>query len=48
MMWRIKSDENEILNIDVSVASGRVFRIGLLIQGKPPKIGELMKWVVKG
>jgi len=29
-------------------AAGRVFRIGLLIQGKPPKAGELAKWIVKG
>jgi ABC-2 type transport system permease protein len=29
-------------------AAGRVFRIGLLMQGKPPKIHELLSWVVKG
>jgi ABC-2 type transport system permease protein len=29
-------------------AAGRIFRVGLLIQGKPPKITEIVKWVVRG
>ena len=29
-------------------AAGRVFRIGLLMQGKPPKPMEIVKWVVRG
>jgi ABC-2 type transport system permease protein len=29
-------------------AGGRVFRVGLLMQGKPPKLGELVRWIVKG
>lgn len=29
-------------------AAGRVFRIGLLMQGKPPKPTEIVKWVFQG
>jgi ABC-2 type transport system permease protein len=29
-------------------AGGRVFRVGLLMQGKPPKLGELLRWIVRG
>jgi ABC-2 type transport system permease protein len=29
-------------------AGGRVFRVGLLLQGKPPKLGELMRWILRG
>lgn len=29
-------------------AAGRVFRVGLLMQGKPPKLAEIMKWAIRG
>jgi ABC-2 type transport system permease protein len=29
-------------------AAGRIFRVGILMQGKGARIGEMMKWVVRG
>jgi ABC-2 type transport system permease protein len=29
-------------------AAGRIFRVGLLLQGKPPKITEMARWVLRG
>ncbi|MCP4546978.1 MAG: ABC transporter permease [bacterium] len=29
-------------------AGGRIFRVGILMQGQPPKLGEMVKWIFKG
>jgi ABC-2 type transport system permease protein len=29
-------------------AGGRIFRVGLLMQGQPPRIGDLLRWAVRG
>lgn len=37
-----------IATIAVCWVAARIFRIGILLQGKPPNIAELMRWAVRG
>lgn len=34
--------------IVISWAASRIFRVGILLQGKPPSAAELLKWAVRG
>jgi ABC-2 type transport system permease protein len=29
-------------------AGGRILRVGLLLQGKPPKLAQLIGWILRG
>ncbi len=46
-LWQVLVAMALLLGTTVAViwAGGRIFRIGLLMQGKPPTLPELMKWI---
>ncbi len=37
-----------VTTIGMIFAAGRIFRVGILMQGQGAKIGEILKWVVRG
>ena len=46
-MWQVVASVVLLLVSTAGIvwAAGRIFRVGLLMQGKPPTIPELLKWV---
>ena len=48
--WQIAVSISLVLVTTVACvwAAGRIFRVGILMQGKGAKFGDLVKWVVRG
>ena len=37
-----------IATVGISWVAARIFRVGILTQGKPPSVGELARWAIRG
>jgi ABC-2 type transport system permease protein len=37
-----------IATVGISWVAARIFRVGILMQGKPPSAGELVRWAIRG
>ncbi len=37
-----------IATVGISWVAARIFRVGILMQGKPPSVGELVRWAIRG
>jgi ABC-2 type transport system permease protein len=37
-----------IASVAISWIAARIFRIGILLQGKPPGLSELLRWAIRG
>jgi ABC-2 type transport system permease protein len=37
-----------IATVGISWVAARIFRVGILMQGKPPNAGELVRWAIRG
>jgi len=37
-----------VLTVLAVWAGGRIFRVGILMQGGPPKLSKILRWAIRG